>query len=115
MTTTLSPQKSARAQAIETCIRMAAEHFDANPVKVFTNQQVRCKKQRMARAAVWFHLYRSGMSAGRIGKVWFGKSADCVIGEHGMALKSKFTDADWEMIEKMPEIPNTLKIEEVTA
>lgn len=102
--------RQTKSAAIASCIEIAAHHFGVDPNKVYLAMQVRCKKQRMARAAVWWHLHRCGMSPEAIGRAWMRKSVECVTGENGLELASKFTDADWQMMATMPRIETTLEI-----
>ena len=101
MTTTTKPPKAVRAVAIATCIRMACDHFKADPHAVYSHIQLKCPNARKARAAVWVHMHACGKSYEEIGRI-FKRGTDCVRGS--VSDKFSFTPDDWAMIEGMPKI-----------
>lgn len=76
---------------------------------VYSSGPLRTENGVMARAAVWSHMYNCGMSYDAIGKAFNGKTVALVRGRRGLGKQFVFTNADREMISKMPQIWNSIR------
>jgi hypothetical protein len=109
----MTPTKQHKAVIIEKCLIMASNHFKVDPVAVFREAQIKCRRKQLARAAVWWHLKECGMSEVDIGRMWLKKAAECVRGRTGIKRVFEFTEGDWKMVKSMPKIETALEIARV--
>lgn len=108
MTPTTTPHKQAKAEAIVRCITTICRFYGADPAKLINPAQVRSNAGMQARAALVYHLYRSGMSFHAIGRI-LHRSEDA-IRRYEREGAIRMMGEDRKMIEGLPVIPNSLQL-----
>ena len=100
--------KRLKADTIARCTEIIAEHHEINPVRIFTETQVKCPKIREARSILMYHLYECGMTFDRVAKL-VSRSPDFCrrsINQSSISLM----DDDRELLASLPMIPRSLEI-----
>ena len=103
--------KRIKADTIAACATIIAEHCDTVPEKVFTEIQSKCHKVREARSILIHHLNNCGMTFDRIGKLLQRNPGFCQKANRDFTIR--MMSDDFEILKKLPFVPNSLECAEI--
>jgi len=106
MTTTITPEKQAKALIIQECVLEICHFYEADWRKIYTVENVNGKANQRARKAIAWHLYRCGMSYEAVARHIMRSldiARDCIVGYRHQTLM------EIELMKRLPMVPNTAR------